>query len=457
MVPTHADTAPIASTLSPEDEQALFNLFMDDSVPGDALFRVPSNFEEILDESLDRLSSQTEKRVAGIIKRIINLEEEQAVIQQTMERRQNRMDRLVKQVGVPSESKAVGDIIILDDADVDNNTGSGPTMSAIDSPDARPKEIRSEEDLVITGTKPGTTVYGYRPGQSLPQKKIPELKISSKVFAKKSNDIWYRGVIIEITNEHKEPRHREFKIRFDGKGQKSVGSKHLAPIPSNPAELEFIVGSRVIALYEEEQSTPQVQRSWFAGIIAEPPCSRNKNRYLVFFDDGYAQYTDPKKVLNVYYQSPHVWEDIHEDSRSFMKSYLQQYPERPMVRLQTRDVVKTEWRGKWWSARVQEVDGSLVKMYFEADDRIEWIYRGSTRLEPLYKELANTRRLATTTNTSGNAPLRRHNLGARNTNKPFVEYTRDFNDVQATQPLTLDSSQASATVRQTMLRNNITN
>ena len=56
-----------------------------------------------------------------------------------------------------------------------------------------------------------------------------------------------------------------------------------------------------------------------------------------------------------------------------------------MVRLNCGNIVKTEWRGKWWSARVDEVDGSLVKMYFEADERVEWIYRGSTRLEPLYK------------------------------------------------------------------------
>ena len=36
---------------------------------------------------------------------------------------------------------------------------------------------------------------------------------------------------------------------------------------------------------------------------------------------------------------------------------------------------------------MQEVDASLVQMYFDADKRVEWIYRGSTRLEPLYTEL----------------------------------------------------------------------
>lgn len=44
--------------------------------------------------------------------------------------------------------------------------------------------------------------------------------------------------------------------------------------------------------------------------------------------------------------------------------------------------------GKWWIARVVEVDGSLVKMSFDADKRTEWIYRGSTRLHPLFNELS---------------------------------------------------------------------
>lgn len=34
-----------------------------------------------------------------------------------------------------------------------------------------------------------------------------------------------------------------------------------------------------------------------------------------------------------------------------------------------------------------KVDASLVQVHFEADNRYEWIYRGSTRLAPLYLEL----------------------------------------------------------------------
>lgn len=42
-----------------------------------------------------------------------------------------------------------------------------------------------------------------------------------------------------------------------------------------------------------------------------------------------------------------------------------------------------------WSAKTLEVDASLVHMFFDADKRSEWIYRGSTRLEPLYTTLVS--------------------------------------------------------------------
>ena len=61
-----------------------------------------------------------------------------------------------------------------------------------------------------------------------------------------------------------------------------------------------------------------------------------------------------------------------------------------MVRLEPKKFVKTEWMGKWYWAEVKRVDASLVEMYFEADKRSEWIYRGSTRLEPLFMQEVRT-------------------------------------------------------------------
>jgi histone-lysine N-methyltransferase SETDB1 len=70
-------------------------------------------------------------------------------------------------------------------------------------------------------------------------------------------------------------------------------------------------------------------------------------RYLVFFDDGYTQYCPHDNVLVVCATSRNVWEDIHPEPRDFIRNYLQQYPERPMVKLSPGQIVKVEWNGEY--------------------------------------------------------------------------------------------------------------
>lgn len=80
-----------------------------------------------------------------------------------------------------------------------------------------------------------------------------------------------------------------------------------------------------------------------------------------------------------------TWEDIEDIScRDFIEEYITAYPNRPMVLLKSGQLIKTEWEGTWWKSRVEEVDGSLVRILFLDDKRCEWIYRGSTRLEPMF-------------------------------------------------------------------------
>ena len=123
-------------------------------------------------------------------------------------------------------------------------------------------------------------------------------------------------------------------------------------------------------------------------------CTQGQHSYQlgpqqVFFDDGYASYIEHKNVRVVCHQSAEVWEDVHQNSREFIKKYLQQYPERPMVRMNTGQIIRTEWEGKWWITRVIEIDASLVKLEFtnNKENRKELVYRGSTRLGPLYMEM----------------------------------------------------------------------
>ena len=120
------------------------------------------------------------------------------------------------------------------------------------------------------------------------------------------------------------------------------------------------VGTRCIGLFRENPNKPG---DYYSGVIAEPPKNLNKNRYLVFFDDGYANYIHHEDLRLVCSQtSPKVWTDVHPNSKEFVKTYLDRYPERPMVRLVPGQQVKAEYRGEWRQTRVVQVDASLVKV-----------------------------------------------------------------------------------------------
>lgn len=162
-----------------------------------------------------------------------------------------------------------------------------------------------------------------------------------------------------------------------------VSRKHMAYGKAPPNRLD--VGTRCIALFKLSNQTKHA--TFYPGIIAEPLREYNKWRYLVFFDDGYAQYVVHDDVRVVCEASANVWEDVVAESREFIETYLHQFSKmRPMVQVQRGQRMMTEWGGKWINAIVIAVDASLVQMYFEDDKRYEWIYRGSTRLGPLYRQ-----------------------------------------------------------------------
>jgi len=88
-------------------------------------------------------------------------------------------------------------------------------------------------------------------------------------------------------------------------------------------------------------------------------------------------------------ESPNVSDDVHENIREFVKMYLHKYPERPMVKFNKKQVVRTELNNSWCSAKVKNLDASLVQLKF-LDIKVEhteWMYRGSNRLGPIYNKL----------------------------------------------------------------------
>lgn len=239
-----------------------------------------------------------------------------------------------------------------------------------------------------------------------------ELKIGTIVLGKKRTKIWHSGTLVAAVPSSDGVE--KYKVKFD-KGKSLLSGNHIA-FTFNPILESLYVGARVVAKYKDGSS------EWlYAGIVAEMPSNKNRMRFLVFFDDGYASYVGIRDLYPVCRPLNRTWEDIEDAScRDFIEEYITAYPSRPMVLLKVGQIIKTEWEGTWWKSRVEEVEGSLVKILFLDDKRSEWIYRGSTRLEPMF----NLRTTSQEKKTAGHQRTR-PNMGALRTKGPVVQYTSE--------------------------------
>ncbi|XP_060533636.1 histone-lysine N-methyltransferase eggless isoform X2 [Cylas formicarius] len=194
------------------------------------------------------------------------------------------------------------------------------------------------------------------------------------------------------------------------------------------------VGTRVISVFKDSNQLVEAKQPksdpYYAGIVGEHPVESNKYRYLIFFDIGYSQYVSHSGINLVFEASANVWEDMPADQRPFIKKYLESQ-DRPMVKLLKHQTVRVEYNAKWWPCAVINVDCSLVQVRFSSLKRTEWIYRGSTRLNPMFRE----EQAATNRHTG----LRGRKIG-HNESASVVQYTRNTDFIQNSQSPTENNS-----------------
>jgi len=200
------------------------------------------------------------------------------------------------------------------------------------------------------------------------------------VYAMKEGNLlspWKLAEVVEI-----KPKGKDFtyKVKFAGDHFKTMTGKQLAH--EKESQVRLSVGTRCIAVYKEDD-----QEDFYPAVIAEKPKVANKDRYLVFYDDGYASYLEHSELRVVYKANSDVWIDIDPGTRDFVKLYMQQFPNRSMVKLTEGALIKTDLHGVWVKAEVTDVDNSLVEITFPDDGGCEWMYRGSVRFEPISKAL----------------------------------------------------------------------
>lgn len=102
---------------------------------------------------------------------------------------------------------------------------------------------------------------------------------------------------------------------------------------------------------------------------------------MIFFDNGLAQYQEHKHIYLVVRQLKYVWNNVHPESREYIKYYLKSYPDRYMKRFIKDTTVQVLYEKYWLSAKVIEIDASVVKIFFLKLNRYEWLYRGSTKFK----------------------------------------------------------------------------
>ncbi|XP_039566082.1 histone-lysine N-methyltransferase SETDB1 isoform X3 [Passer montanus] len=258
-----------------------------------------------------------------------------------------------------------------------------------------------------------------------------DLKVGMRILGKKRTKTWHKGTLIAIQPVG---AGKKYKVKFDNKGKSLLSGNHIA-YDYHPSAERHHVGRRVVARYKDGN-----QMWLYAGIVAETPNVKNKDRFLIFFDDGYASYVKEWELYPVCRPLKKAWEDIEDVScRDFIEEYITAYPNRPMVLLKNGQLIKTEWEGTWWKSRVEEVDGSLVKILFlealpmgtagvsfsfpQEDRRCEWIYRGSTRLEPMFSMKTSA---STQEKKQSGQTRTRPNVGAVRSKGPVVQYTQDL-------------------------------
>ncbi|XP_042693501.1 histone-lysine N-methyltransferase SETDB1 isoform X3 [Centrocercus urophasianus] len=280
-----------------------------------------------------------------------------------------------------------------------------------------------------------------------------DLKVGMRILGKKRTKTWHKGTLIAIQTVG---AGKKYKVKFDNKGKSLLSGNHIA-YDYHPSPDKHYVGSRVVAKYKDGDQV------WlYAGIVAETPNVKNKDRFLIFFDDGYASYVKEWELYPVCRPLKKTWEDIEDVScRDFIEEYISAYPNRPMVLLKSGQLIKTEWEGTWWKSRVEEVDSSLVKILFlealavdavsvafsllQDDKRCEWIYRGSTRLEPMFSMKTST--ASTQEKKQGGQARTRPNVGAVRSKGPVVQYTQDLTGA-GTQYKALEQMQAASLAAQ---------
>ncbi|KAF7266513.1 hypothetical protein GWI33_020194 [Rhynchophorus ferrugineus] len=407
---------------------------------------ITNNIEDILMETIDKfdIKNHLKKEKEFLKQEVQKLEDDCQNISKEIKGVRNLLDTI--QIDLYNQFRpdirSLKSCIILDDYSLSHvlqvRNEYNPIENARKSARIQQKPINYSEDLKHSmGIKQDAEIEKPKdlPISILTDQNKPVAKVDEIYYITRENNLqgsWIKARLQQIISSNEIFRGQSYPethyrlIELKQQKERIVCGKQLASVSSCKSRLS--VGTRVISIFKSEvTNSPNVKRPridpYYAGVVGEHPVESNKYRYLIFFDIGYAQYVPHFGIHLVIESSKNVWEDMPEDSRPFIKKYLESQ-DRPMVKMNPNQTVRVEYNGKWWLCTIKAIDCSLVKVYFDALKRWEWIYRGSTRLSPMFRE----EQAATNRHTGLRTPRKL----AMNESATVVQYTRNKDFVQQT-------------------------
>lgn len=188
---------------------------------------------------------------------------------------------------------------------------------------------------------------------------------------------WESGKIAEIVS--KDDGTIKYKVTFVDKGKMLVSGHHIA-FDAMPKLAQLAIGSRVLSKCKPELSY------YSPGILGELPSRKNHMRFLVFFDDHTSLYVSLPSLRVICKPLQNSLDDIRDEvHKSFIEEYLERLPYPPQTQFRVGQKLRVELNGVLEPCCVLQVDSSLMEVVFTKDQRKEWIYRGSFRLEHIIK------------------------------------------------------------------------
>lgn len=194
-------------------------------------------------------------------------------------------------------------------------------------------------------------------------------------------DMNYQVIIDEEGLEHKLPLHftaaeNAPNYELEPKTRVIARRKHMF-FPRFHDDRE--VAQFIYKNYDESE--------FLAGVISDECIHVNGLEYLVFFDDGHAQYVAAEDI-RVVNGDPGI-EHVTANIRDFYEYYFGVHRTgRRKADCKINDILRVFLNGEFRNAIVRKFYGSsLIMVQFLVGNTIEWIYEGSPRIDKVYKSV----------------------------------------------------------------------